>query len=91
VVGTLVFRFDRLVFASEEPALLRERRSLEEARTTLVAQIVALYYERRRLLVERTLVGVPDLEAELRILEIEALLDALTGGRFGEALRSGET
>lgn len=91
VVGTLVFRFDRLVFASEEPALLRERRSLEEARTTLVAQVVSLYFERRRLMVERTLTGVPDLEAELRILEIEALLDALTGGRFGEALRNGET
>jgi hypothetical protein len=91
IVGTLVFRLDRLVFASEEPALLRERRSLEEARTTLVAQLVALYYERRRLLVERTLTGTPDLAAELRILEIEALLDALTGGRFGLALRAGET
>ena len=53
----------------------------------LVAQIVALYFERRRLLVERELTGAPDLVAELRILEIEALLDALTEGRFGQALR----
>lgn len=87
VVGTLVFRLDRLVFASEETSLLRERRALEEARTTLVAQIVALYFERRRLLVERELAGAPDLLAELRILEIEALIDAVTGARFGRALR----
>lgn len=87
IVGTLVFQLDRLVFASEETSLLRERRSLEEARTTLSAQIVALYFERRRLLVERALTGIPDVVAELRILEIEALLDALTGGRFGQAVR----
>lgn len=88
VVGTLVFRLDRLVFAGEEPALLRERRALEEARTALTAQLVALYFERRRLLVERALTGVPDVVAELRVLEIEALLDALTGGRFGAARSS---
>lgn len=86
LIGTAIFRLDRLLAPSEETGLLRERRALEESRTTLSAQVIALYFERRRLEVEALLTGSTDLEARMRIEELGALLDVLTGGRFGEAL-----
>jgi hypothetical protein len=81
IEGSLVFRFDRIAFASEETALLRELRAAEEARSELVRAIVAIYFERRRLQIERDLMAA-DLARAIRILELEALLDALTDGAF---------
>lgn len=86
LVGTMVFRLDRLLAPSEETGLLRERRALEESRTTLSAQVLAVYFERRRLQVERALTGTTSLEAELRIAELGAMLDVLTAGRWSEAM-----
>lgn len=86
LIGTAIFRLDRLLAPSEETGLLRERRALEESRTALSAQVIAIYFERRRLAVEALLTGTTDLEAHMRIEELGALLDVLTGGRFGEAL-----
>jgi hypothetical protein len=86
LIGTLIFRFDRLLAPSEETGLMRERRALEESRTTLAAQVIALYFERRRLQVEDRLTGATDLERAMRIAELSAMLDVLTRGRFGEAL-----
>lgn len=79
--ASLVFRFDRLAFASEETSLLRELRASEEARRELIRAVIAIYFERRRLQLERDLMA-PDLARALRILELEALLDALTDGAF---------
>ncbi len=84
--GRLVFRFDRVVFAPEEPRLLRELRDAEAAEADLTVAIVSLYFERRRLQLEAVLLGTTDLARELRILEIEALLDAFTGGAFGRIM-----
>jgi hypothetical protein len=80
--ATLTFRLDRLVFAPEETSLLGERRHLEERRLELVGQIVQLYFERRRLQIERDLAGTTDVATEMRIAQIEALLDAFTNGAF---------
>lgn len=82
VDGSLVFQLDRLVFAPQEGALLGELRALEQARAELVRAVIALYFERRRLQLERDLLGRRDLATMLRILEIEALLDAFTAGAF---------
>ncbi|MCA9609586.1 MAG: hypothetical protein KC619_28505 [Myxococcales bacterium] len=78
----LVFRFDRIVFAPEEPRLLRELRATEAAEAELTVAVVSLYFERRRLQLEADLSGTIDLARRVRILEIEALLDAFTGGTF---------
>lgn len=82
----VVFDLDRLVFASEEVSLLRELRTLETAQLELVRTLIALYFERRRLQLERDLLGAADLARTVRILEAEALLDALTGGAFTRML-----
>jgi len=80
VVGSVTLRLDRLLFAREETSLLSEERRLEEARLRLVAELVRLYFERRRLQLERDRRGETDLATEARIAELGAVLDALTGG-----------
>jgi hypothetical protein len=76
----------RLVYASEESALLRERRQLEERRFAIITQVVHLYFERRRLQLERDLSGRSDVGTEMRIAEIEALLDVFTNGAFSRMI-----
>ncbi|MBX3272436.1 MAG: hypothetical protein KF729_19410 [Sandaracinaceae bacterium] len=83
----LSFRFDRIAFAPEEPRLMRELRAAEDAERGLSATVVALYFERRRLQLERDLLGLADVTRWVRVLEIEALLDALTGGAYSRMLR----
>jgi hypothetical protein len=86
LVGSLVFQLDRLLAPGEESGLLRERRSLEEGRFELACRVIALYFERRRLQVEAELTGTAELGAAMRVAELTALLDVLTGGRFSAAL-----
>lgn len=87
--GSLVFRLDRIAFASEEVGLLREHRFLAQRRLELVRVVITLYFERRRLQLERDLSGAHDPARAVRLLECEALIDALTGGALGRALRPG--
>lgn len=89
--GGLTFELARLLFAREEGTLLRERRALEESRFELLSQVVHLYFERRRLQLERDLTGRAELAAELRIIEAEALLDLFTNGAFSRMMRESAT
>lgn len=81
--ATLVFDLSRAVYGPDEVAWSRERRAQQSARLQLVRLVVRLYFERRRLRIE-SLLGEGDFESDLRIAEIEAILDHLTGGRFTE-------
>lgn len=87
--GTLVFQLPRAVYSGDEAAWSREARAQAAARVQVVRLVVGLYFERRRLQLERAL-GDVSVEAVVRIAEIEALLDGLTGGRFGELLRASQ-
>jgi hypothetical protein len=71
-----------VVFRSEEVGLLRQRQAELDARAALVRQVIHLYYERRRLQVERDLDPEPKVARSVRIAEATALLDAFTGGAF---------
>ena len=81
-VAQLTFRFDRLVYAGDERALLHEGRAAAERRLELMAEVVRLYFERRRLVAERELTGEIVLDREARILEIAALFEVLTDGEI---------
>lgn len=83
----LQFDLGRLVYGTESIAWAREAREREHRRTARAREIVQLYYERERLLFELSTLHGHDREYELRIIEIEAHLDALTGG----ALTRGRT
>jgi len=85
--ATLTFDLPRLVFASDEVRLLSVERWLTGDLRKLVEQVVHLYFERRRLVRELASSAVADPELELSIAETEALLDALTEGRYSAALR----
>jgi hypothetical protein len=80
--GQAVFALDRLIFAREEVPLAREARATRLVRQDLVRSVVRIYYERRRLLLERDLLGVSGIDHATRIAEATALLDAFTRGAF---------
>lgn len=86
IAGSMTFHLDRLLFASEESSLMRERRHLEERRLEIVTQVVHLYFERRRLQLERDLGGRAEVAGEIRIAEAEALLDVFTNGAFSRMM-----
>jgi hypothetical protein len=89
--ATLRFDLDRLLFASEEVTIAREARFERQAQHELVRQVVHLYYLRRRLLLERDLRGEQRLGQQLRIAEVEAMLEAFTDGAFGRMIRGPQT
>jgi hypothetical protein len=89
--ATLRFDFERLLFASEEVTIAREARFERQAQRELVRQVVHLYYLRRRLLLERDLRGEQSLGQQLRIAEVEAMLEAFTDGAFERMLRGRHT
>ncbi|MGF1466953.1 MAG: hypothetical protein ACFCGT_12550 [Sandaracinaceae bacterium] len=78
----LRFRLGALLAPPGESSLLRELRALELERIELIRLVIALYFERRRLQLERDLAPSPDLVREMRIAELTAFLDALTEGIF---------
>ncbi|MBW2460813.1 MAG: hypothetical protein JRH11_04150 [Deltaproteobacteria bacterium] len=83
-----VFSLDRLLFAREEVPLSRELRAVQLVRRDLVQAVVRLFFERRRLMLERDLLGVDGVVVTMRIEEATALLDAFTGGQFRRMLRA---
>jgi hypothetical protein len=116
--AALTFDLGRVVFAREEVAIARQAHAEREHQAERVREVIALYFERRRLQVERDLLAehavaraMPapnedgaepqagrtagatsaprgaDAQSAIvarnaRIAEIEALLDAFTGGGF---------
>lgn len=88
VDASLTFDLSRLVFAPEEVRLLSVRRWLAGDQRRLVEETIRLYFQRRKLLIERA--QTPDPELDVAIAELTALLDALTEGGFSRALASAD-
>ncbi|MCB9612660.1 MAG: hypothetical protein H6722_09445 [Sandaracinus sp.] len=78
----MTLRLDRAAYGPDEVSLARETRARAEARDARARLVVAAYFERRRLQLERDLLERRDLATSLRIQELGALLDALTSGAF---------
>lgn len=86
-----------LVFSPDELRVAREGIRLSELRQKVLFEVVRLYFERRRLVLRNKLAlreerGPADaptdaIDHEVRILEIEASLDALTGGAWSRRVR----
>ena len=88
----LVWDLDKLVMSSERIRVINEAQDLVKLRDKVLSEVTRLYFERRRLQVERLLAPKADLMArvreELRLMELTANIDALTGGAFSAALTS---
>tara|TARA_Y100001968_G_scaffold323756_1_gene361957 strand:- start:996 stop:1856 length:861 start_codon:yes stop_codon:yes gene_type:complete len=72
---------------------LRESRARLELRHAILARVTTDYFDRRLLRAEELLNGSAEaadiVTRRLRVQELDATLDALTGGRWSHALRSG--
>ncbi len=79
-----------LVMSNERIRMIAEARDLAELRERVRTEVTRIYFERRRLQVERLIDPGAALavrvERELHIQELTAEIDALTGGAFSEAL-----
>jgi hypothetical protein len=84
--AVLTFDLSRLVFAPEEVRLLSVQRWLLGDQHKLIAEVVRLYFKRRKLIEDRLSQADDGGERELAIAEIEALLDAFTEGAYAKAL-----
>jgi len=87
--GTVEWDLALLVYNPAESSLAARR--LEEARwrLDLAMDVVSAYHERKTLLVLGRLGAIPEpeiVQAEMRIAELTALLDALTAGWFAKEI-----
>ncbi|MEE9382152.1 MAG: hypothetical protein V3V08_01895 [Nannocystaceae bacterium] len=77
------WELDRLVFSLDELRAARAAADHHEWRQRLLVEVTQLYYERKRLLLAMRLVADAStqdaIERRVRLLEVEALLAALTG------------
>ncbi len=91
----LKWRLDDLVMSSEQIRVISEAQDIVKLRDKVLSEVTRIYFDRRRAQVEMLLSPKDDLkgqvEAQLRIMELTAELDAYTGGAFSQALaaRSG--
>lgn len=87
----LRWELNKLVYAPTEVQLRRETVAASRQRDTLVAEVTKLYFERRRAQVRLLLDEHLDVEArvkqELKVAELTAYLDGLTGGWFSQQLK----
>jgi competence ComEA-like helix-hairpin-helix protein len=81
---------DRLIFNPDELRVSNQTVDLVRLRESVLDQVTKVYYERRRLQVDLELAPPGDLAGrlrkELRLQELVADLDALTGGFFSQKL-----
>ncbi len=83
------WQLSKLVMSSDRIRVISETQDIVKLRDKVLEQVTRVYFERRRLQVEM-LLNSGDLKAqlknELRLQELTAQIDAITGGRFSEAL-----
>jgi hypothetical protein len=83
----LTWRFDRLLYAGDEPTIERVRLERQDARTRVATHVLEVLFtwQRAQVAVEEAPSGSRELvEAHLRVAEAEATLDVLTGGWFSQ-------
>ncbi len=89
VVGA-AWDLDRLVFEPQEMAVARESVRIANLRDRVLDEVTRRYFERRRLQIDLELSPPKDLadrvKKELRLQELTADMDAVTGGWFSQKL-----
>jgi competence protein ComEA len=89
--ATAQWDLDRAVFDPEEPKVNREAIRLQRYRDDVVDEVTRRFFERRRLQIELDMSPPTDMadrvRKELRLQELTADIDALTGGYLSERLK----
>lgn len=85
------WKLDELIMSSERIRVLNEVQDIVKLRDKVLSEATRLYFERRRLQAEMLLAPKPDVRGQvidqLRLMEMTANLDALTGGQFSAHLK----
>jgi hypothetical protein len=94
VVVRATWDLDNLVMSSERIRAINESQDVVKLRDKVLDEVTRVYFERRRVQVDLLLSPARDVATQtkdyLRLMELTANLDALTGGSFSQALvRSG--
>jgi hypothetical protein len=86
----LIWYLYDVVMSPEQLRMIGEAQDIAKLREKILTEVTRLYFERRRLQVDMLLNPKSDLlgqvKDELRLRELSANIDALTGGRFSAAL-----
>jgi hypothetical protein len=76
--------------SSERIRVINEAQDIVKLRDKVLDEVTRIYFDRRRLQVEQVLSPSSNLKdqikEELRLQELTASIDALTGGRFSASL-----
>src|SRR5439155_21652513 len=87
------WHFDEMLMGPTRVQAIRETARLVQLRDDILDEVTKLYFDRRRLQVELLTNPPGDARAkaakDLRLEELTANLDGLTGGWFGARLRGG--
>jgi hypothetical protein len=81
----LTWRFDRLLYAEDEPQIERLRLDRQEARTRVAAKVLAELSKWARAQAEEAVAPLDSdarIDALLKVMEAEITLDVMTGGWF---------
>ena len=77
-----------LVYSSDQTSIDSRSRLNVQMRNDVLAEATQLYFERKRLLTELAGDSQNQKKIQIRVEEVTALLDRLTGGSFSKALES---
>ncbi len=80
--ATLTWNLSRAAYGRDEVALLREERTRARERRDLMRYVVTLFFERRRLQLERDLGAGMDAARAMRIRALQAELEAVSGAHL---------
>ena len=91
---SMSWNLSELIWNEDQTSIDTRSKLTTELRDQIVAEVTQLYFERRRLQMEMAFhpadASQHALEQALRVQELTAQIDALTGGRFSHALEGGQ-
>lgn len=86
------WELSELIMSSERIRIISEAQDIVKLRDKVLSEVTRLYFERRRVQAETLLSPRSDVlgqvKEQLKLLELTANLDALTGGAFSHALKA---
>jgi hypothetical protein len=89
---SLTWELGDLIFSDDQTNIDVRSRLMVELRDDILDEVTRLYFERLRVKMEIDNLSIEDrkkrFEKELRLQELSASLDALTGGYFSQRLKS---
>jgi len=85
--------FSELIWNNDQTSIDSRSKMMVELREDILDQVTRLYFERRRLQVELLTEQMVEqrmlIDKNMRVEELTALIDALTGGKFSEMMKNG--